>query len=99
MRRLPRLISGFVEGATGREVGMANNMSAFDRIKLQPRVLNDVGKRSTACIFLDRIMMCLSALPPWACAILFTQGQTVISRMLPARTICRWLFPPPHQPC
>ena len=54
MRRLPRLISGFVEGATGREVGMANNMSAFDRIKLQPRVLNDVGKRSTAAHFLGQ---------------------------------------------
>ena len=53
MRRLPRLISGFVEGATGREVGAENNTSAFERIKLQPRVLKDVGNRSTATRFLD----------------------------------------------
>lgn len=45
-RRLPRLVFDFVEGAAGREVGTARNLSQFDSIMLQPRVMADVGQRS-----------------------------------------------------
>jgi len=45
-RRLPRLVFDFVEGAAGREVGTARNMSQFDSVMLQPRVMADVGQRS-----------------------------------------------------
>ena len=54
LRRLPKLISGFVEGGTGREVGVLNNTAAFDRIKLQARVLRKVDPRSTAQRFLGQ---------------------------------------------
>ena len=43
-RRLPRLVFDFVEGAAGREVGTARNVSQFDRIMLQPRVMADVAQ-------------------------------------------------------
>ncbi|MEM1428523.1 MAG: alpha-hydroxy acid oxidase [Pseudomonadota bacterium] len=47
-RRLPRLIFDFVEGAAGREVAATCNVSDFDRIKLQPRVMGDIAQRSLA---------------------------------------------------
>jgi isopentenyl diphosphate isomerase/L-lactate dehydrogenase-like FMN-dependent dehydrogenase len=43
-RRLPRLVFDFVEGGAGREVGTARNVSQFDRIMLQPRVMGDVAQ-------------------------------------------------------
>lgn len=47
-RRLPRLIFDFIEGAAGREVGAARNVSHFDNIMLQPRVMADVAQCSLA---------------------------------------------------
>lgn len=47
-RHLPRLIFDFVEGAAGREVGAARNVSHFDSITLQPRVMEDVAHHSLA---------------------------------------------------
>ncbi|MDG1936249.1 MAG: alpha-hydroxy acid oxidase [Paracoccaceae bacterium] len=53
-RRLPNIIFGFVEGGTGREVGMNHNMSAFDKIKLQPRVLKNIDPRVMRTTFLNQ---------------------------------------------
>lgn len=53
-RRLPNIIFGFVEGGTGREVGMNHNMSAFDQVKLQPRVLNNIDQHVLGTSFLDQ---------------------------------------------
>lgn len=47
-RRLPRLVFDFVEGAAGHEVGAARNVSQFDHIMLQPRVMADVAQCSLA---------------------------------------------------
>ena len=44
-QRLPRLIFDFIEGATGREVSALRNMTRFDEITLQPRVMEDVETR------------------------------------------------------
>ena len=54
LRRLPELISGFIEGGTGREYAVANNLEAFNRIKLQSRVLKNVDNRSIESTFLDQ---------------------------------------------
>ncbi len=53
-RQLPRLIFDFVEGAAGREVGAARNVSHFDSINLQPRVMVDVAQCSLATSVLDQ---------------------------------------------
>ena len=45
-KRLPRLVYDFIEGAAGREVGVARNETAFDDIMLQPRVMENVSDRS-----------------------------------------------------
>jgi isopentenyl diphosphate isomerase/L-lactate dehydrogenase-like FMN-dependent dehydrogenase len=47
-RRLPRLVFDFVEGAAGREIGTARNVSQFDDVMLQPRVMVDVAQCSLA---------------------------------------------------
>lgn len=52
-RRLPRLVYDFLEGGVGAEIALAANRSAFDQIKLQPRVLQDVSVRNLETQFLD----------------------------------------------
>ena len=46
--RLPKGIFEFIDRGTEDEVALANNRAAFERIKLKPRVLIDVEKRSQA---------------------------------------------------
>lgn len=53
-RRLPRMIFDFVDGAAGREIGVAQNVSAFDEIKLQPRVMAGVSTGSLKTTVLGR---------------------------------------------
>ena len=51
-QRLPRLIFDFIEGATGREVAARRNLTRFDEITLQPRVMQNVETRSLKTQFL-----------------------------------------------
>jgi isopentenyl diphosphate isomerase/L-lactate dehydrogenase-like FMN-dependent dehydrogenase len=53
-RRLPRLVFDFVEGAAGREVGTARNVSQFDNVMLQPRVMADVAQCSLGTTLMGR---------------------------------------------
>lgn len=53
-RRLPRLVFDFVEGASGREIGAGRNVSQFDDVMLQPRVMADVATRSLSTTFLGQ---------------------------------------------
>jgi L-lactate dehydrogenase (cytochrome) len=50
---LPKLVFDFVEGGAGRELAVARNQNRFDEILLQPRVLEDVSKRSLETSFLN----------------------------------------------
>ena len=54
MRRLPRMIFDFIEGATGREKGSIRNETRFDDIFLQPRALAGVSDRSLVTELLGR---------------------------------------------
>ena len=45
-KRLPRIVFDYIDGAAGREKCLARNIAAFDRVRLQPRVLGDVENRS-----------------------------------------------------
>ena len=53
-KKLPKLIYDFIEGATGREVAVKQNLKSFDEIKLLPRSLRDVSKRSLTTEFLGQ---------------------------------------------
>ena len=50
---MPKLVFDFVEGGAGRELAVARNQNRFDEILLQPRVLEDVSKRSLETSFLN----------------------------------------------
>ncbi|MGU9957272.1 MAG: alpha-hydroxy acid oxidase [Arenicellales bacterium WSBS_2016_MAG_OTU3] len=53
-RRLPRMLFDFVDGAAGAESLKQKNESAIDAIRLQPRVLVNVEKRSLEKTFLGK---------------------------------------------
>ena len=52
-KKLPKLIYDFIEGATGREVAVKQNLKSFDEIKLLPRSLRNVENRFLKKKFLD----------------------------------------------
>lgn len=45
-RRIPKGVFEFVDRGSEDEVALRNNRAAFERIKLVPRTLIDVSKRS-----------------------------------------------------
>ena len=45
-RRLPRIAFDYVDGGVDGEAALARNRAAFDRYRIVPRYLVDVGKRS-----------------------------------------------------
>ena len=53
-RRLPRLIYDFIDGGAGDEIGLANNLTDLQRVRLQPRSLADVNTISLKTSFLGR---------------------------------------------
>lgn len=48
-QRLDAPVFAHVNGGTGRDEAAAGNLAAFDRIKIIPRMLRDLGQGSTAC--------------------------------------------------
>lgn len=47
-KRLPWMIFDYIDGAAGRETGIARNRAALDALTLRPRILRDVSQRSLA---------------------------------------------------
>lgn len=52
--RLPKNIATFFSGGAGDEITLEENVSAFDRLKLVPRVLKNVEKRSLSTTVLNQ---------------------------------------------
>lgn len=52
--KLPKNIATFFSGGAGDEITLEENVSAFDRLKLLPRVLKNVEQRSLSTIVLDQ---------------------------------------------
>lgn len=57
-RRLPRLLSDYLDGGASGEVTLAANLSDLRRINLRPAVLRDVSAVSLAVSFWARAMRC-----------------------------------------
>jgi L-lactate dehydrogenase (cytochrome) len=53
-RRLPRMIFDFIDGASGREMGVMRNEEEITNTLLYPRVMADVENRSLATQFLGQ---------------------------------------------
>jgi len=80
-KRLPRLIFEFVDRGTEDEVALANNRAAFDRIKLKPRSLIDVSKRSQeTTLFGKKQKMPIAIAPTGAAGLLWHEGELKLAR-------------------
>lgn len=53
-RRLPKMVFDYIDGAAGRELLATENISAFQKIKLQPRTLINVEGRTLNKTFLGK---------------------------------------------
>ena len=54
--RLPHAVYEYVAGAAGDEITMRDNVVAFDRLRIKPRVLRDVSKIDTSItVFGDKL--------------------------------------------
>jgi (S)-mandelate dehydrogenase len=53
-RRLPRVVFDYIDGAVEDERGMAHNRAAFERIRIVPRYLVDIGTRDLSATLFGR---------------------------------------------
>ena len=87
-RRLPKGIFEFVDRGAEDEVSLRNNRAAFDRIRLRPRVLVDVSRRSQEiALFGHRQKMPIAIAPTGAAGILWHEGEIALARAAAAAGI------------
>lgn len=87
-RRLPKGIFEFVDRGAEDEVALRNNRAAFERIKLNPRVLVDVSRRSQAItLFGKKQNMPIAIAPTGAAGIMWHEGEVALARAAAAAGI------------
>lgn len=80
-RTLPKGIFEFVDRGAEDEVALRNNRAAYERIKLRPKALVDVSKRSSAATILGhRHGMPLAIAPTGAAGLLWYNGELELAR-------------------
>ena len=85
---LPRAIFEFIDRGTEDDIALANNREAFERIKLCPRTLVDVSKRSQAITLFDRPQPLPIVIAPTGTAgLLWNNGEVGMARAAAAAGI------------
>lgn len=80
-RRLPKGVFEFVDRGTEDEVALRNNRTAFERIKLKPRVLADVSRRSQATtLFGKKQDMPIMIAPTGTAGLLWYDGEVGMAK-------------------
>jgi (S)-mandelate dehydrogenase len=80
-RRLPRGVFEFVDRATEDHLAVANNRSAFERIKLRHRALVDVSKRSVATtLFGKPAALPMAIAPTGAAGLCWHEGELELAK-------------------
>jgi (S)-mandelate dehydrogenase len=80
-RRLPKGILEFIDRGTEDEVALFNNIAAFQRVKLSPKVLVDVSKRTLSTALLGKPVEFPVAIAPTAMANLcWYEGEIALAR-------------------
>jgi len=80
-RRLPKGVFEFVDRGSEDEVALRNNRAAFERIKMIPRTLVDVSKRSLGIkLFGHDIKMPLAIAPTGIAGLMWYQGELELAR-------------------
>jgi len=80
-KRLPRGLFEFMDRGCEDEVSLRNNRAAFERIKLRPRVLNDVSKRDQSItLFGHKQNMPVAIAPTGTPGIMWYEGELELAR-------------------
>jgi L-lactate dehydrogenase (cytochrome)/(S)-mandelate dehydrogenase len=80
-KRLPRGLFEFMDRGCEDEVSLRNNRAAFERIKLKPRVLNDVSKRDQSItLFGHKQNMPIAIAPTGTPGIMWYEGELELAR-------------------
>src|ERR1700749_1123101 len=80
-RRLPKGVFEFVDRATEDHIAVANNRSAFERIKLRHRALVDVSGRSVATtLFGKPASLPMAIAPTGAAGLCWHEGELELAR-------------------
>lgn len=88
MRRVPKGVFEFVDRGTEDEVGLRNNRDAFERIKLKPRTLVDVSKRSQEIEFFGhKHKMPIAIAPTGTAGLMWYQGEIALAKAAAAAGI------------
>ena len=80
-RRLPCGLFDFIDRGAEDDIALRNNRTALERIKLRPRVLVDVSKRSEAIsLFGKQQTMPLAIAPTGPTGMLWYRGEVELAR-------------------
>ncbi len=87
-RRVPKGVFEFVDRGSEDEVALRNNREAFGRIKLNPRALVDVSKRSQAItLFGKEQKMPVAIAPTGTAGLMWHEGEIALARAAKAAGI------------
>ena len=87
-RRIPKGVFEFVDRGSEDEIALRNNRDAFERIKLTPRTLVDVSKRSQEIELFGRAQTMPIAIAPTGIAgLMWYQGELELARAAAAAGI------------
>ena len=87
-RRVPKGVFEFVDRGTEDEVGLRNNRTAFERIKLKPRTLVDVSGRNQGVEFFGhQHKMPIGVAPTGTAGLMWYQGEIALARAAAAAGI------------
>src|SRR5450755_3860391 len=80
-RRLPSFVFDYLDGGAGTEAGMQRNTSAFDDIRLKPRMLVNIEKRDlSTTLFGHRWSLPFGTAPIGFCNLMCPDGEEAIAR-------------------
>jgi isopentenyl diphosphate isomerase/L-lactate dehydrogenase-like FMN-dependent dehydrogenase len=87
-RRLPRGLFEYVDRGSEDEISLRENIAALQRVKLLPKVLQDVSRRDASIeLFGQRLAMPLIVAPTGSAGTLWYQGEEAIARAADAAGI------------
>ena len=87
-RRLPRGIFEYVDRGSEGEVSLKENRAGFDRIRMRPRVLEDVSGRTLETTLFGKVQSMRMAIAPMSPAgLLWHEGELALARAAAASGI------------
>jgi L-lactate dehydrogenase (cytochrome) len=87
-RRLPKMLYGYIAGATETDAALRDNRRAFEEYGFVPRVLNDVSGREQTTTLFGRTYASPFGIPPMGSAALCAyRGDVVLARAAAAANV------------